>query len=64
MMTRKDYILIANVLKTATARHSANETVRLYHNVLIDDMVRALKAYGNFNEQRFRNYIEAKIVYI
>ena len=64
MMTRKDYILIANVLKNAAKDMYGNPDVIEYHNQMITQMVNALKAYGNFDEQRFRNYIEAKIVYI
>jgi len=59
-MTRKDYIKIASVLKTANNNrdHYAIDDV---FNILIDDMCNILKADNNrFDVDKFINYIEGE----
>jgi hypothetical protein len=52
MMTRKDYVLIAQVFKTGYEQQmNARDLARL--------MIRKLNnTQQNFNEQKFRNYVE------
>jgi hypothetical protein len=52
MMTRKDYVLIAQVLKTGYEQQmNARDLARL--------MIRKLNnTQQNFNEQKFKDYVE------
>ena len=59
-MTRKDYIKIANVLKTANDNRDYYAMEDVF-NILIDDMCEALKADNSrFDKNKFINYIQGE----
>tara|TARA_R100001126_G_C4709089_1_gene93881 strand:+ start:34 stop:213 length:180 start_codon:yes stop_codon:yes gene_type:complete len=59
-MTRKDYIKIANVLKTANDNRDYYAIEDVF-NILIDDMCEVLKADNNrFDKNKFINYIQGE----
>jgi hypothetical protein len=59
-MTRKDYIKIANVLKTANDNRDYYAIEDIF-NILIDDMCEVLKADNSrFDKNKFINYIQGE----
>jgi len=59
-MTRKDYIKIANVLKTANDNRDYYSVEDVF-NILIDDMCEVLKADNSrFDKNKFINYIQGE----
>ena len=59
-MTRKDYIKIASVLKTANDNRDYYAMEDVF-NTLIDDMCEVLKADNNrFDKNKFINYIQGE----
>jgi len=59
-MTRKDYIKIANVLKTANNNRDYYDMEDVFH-ILIDDMCNVLKADNSrFDKNKFINYIQGE----
>jgi len=59
-MTRKDYIKIASVLKTANDNRDYYSIEDVF-NILIDDMCEVLKADNSrFDKNKFINYIQGE----
>ena len=59
-MTRKDYIKIASVLKTANDNRDYYDMEDVF-NILIDDMCEVLKADNSrFDKNKFINYIQGE----
>jgi len=59
-MTRKDYIKIASVLKTANDNRDYYSIEDIF-NILIDDMCDVLKADNSrFDKNKFINYIQGE----
>lgn len=58
-MHRRDYILIANVLRKG--KQKDNDLEKVVAAKIISDFCSALKEENHsFNEQKFRDYIEGK----
>ena len=59
-MTKKDYIKIASVLKTANDNRDYYDIEDVF-NILIDDMCDVLKADNSrFDKNKFINYIQGE----